>query len=1040
MVNVRVLAMTAVVVVSGLSCRKSEQPAASRPDAAVAQSAGAGGDAVESGPATTVSARPAEPLGDAEAERLLGAPYEDHTNRLPAAEAAVERDIATLGYGSGEAEGGLGIFGLGLGDVGAMGHGYGTGDGVGFGRGGGAMGRRGRDAGDTGPDLSGRVGRSPDLRLGEVTTFGGLSKEVIRRIVQQHRGRVRHCYEAALRTAPALAGRVTVKFVVGPQGSVSSAEAVGNTSSDTAFAECVVAVVKRMSFPQADGVTACTFPFLFQMTGEDEIEVVVVAQTEQPPAPPPPDPTQGALRAKNSEGELVGEFPLRHTEVTAEITGYVARTVVEQTYENDFREVIEAVYQFPLPSLGAVNDFVMEIGTRKIVGIVRPREEAERIYAEARAAGYTASLLTQERPNLFTQNVANIEPGGTVKIRITYFERLVYEHGIYQWVFPMVVGPRYIPGGPPTEAGGESGAPLAGTAVGTASGTPAVDTAGIPPATDPSVPGPSAVAAPSGGGGTSPPTGRVPDADRITPPVLLPGTRSGHDIGLTVTLEAGVPLRGLRVVTHEADVEETSPTRRVIKLLAGDSIPNRDFVLRWIPGGVETQVGVLAHRGAGGGFLTLMMQPPLAPSDEQVTPRELTFLLDVSGSMQGQPLDISKALVQKTLDSLRPEDAFNVVTFASGNAQLFDGPMPGTEENIAAARRFLETLGGGGGTEMLAGMRRALGATHEPKFLQMYMFLTDGYVGDEEEILRVIREERGGARFFAFGIGSGVNRFLIDGIGEHGGGASQVILPRESEDAVPRAVEQLFTMIDSPVLVDVEVDWNGLPVADVFPAKLPDLFAGQTVNLVGRYSAAAEGTAYVRGRVGARRVEFPVVVVLPESEEANAALGPIWARWRIEELTKARLTAEEAEQAELKQQITDLAVEFRLVSEYTAFVAVDESRVVGNGQPLRVIQPVELPEGVSYEGVFGEPAIGEPLEIAGWGLIVQMSESGKIRIGTVREQGAARAAGIEAGAQIRSVNGTVVNDVRHLEGLILQSGPRVRLGLEPGGEVELPAP
>ena len=1043
MSNARILVLATLAVASLLGCRKSEQGAAPAADVP------ATGPVATAGDAAVVSPGPQGPaLTDEQVERLLGAPYEDHTNRPPPGTADVDDLPADERY-AGE-EGKLGrrdaaefepsparMFGRSAlpppspesPSSALPGHGYGTGDGVGFGRGGGRVGR-GRDGGRGGPGLSGPPGRAAELRLGDATTFGGLSKEVVRRTVAQHRGRIRYCYEAAMRTNPQLAGQLTLRWQITAQGNVQDTQVREDLLGDATLAACVQAVVRRMSFPQADGVTAVTYPFVFSSPGDEGTEVVVVADDQPPPPappPPPPDPQQGALRAKNAQGDFVGEFPLKHTEVSAEITGYVARTVVEQTYENDFREVIEAVYQFPLPSLGAVNDFVMEIGERKIIGIVRPRAEAERIYAEARAAGYTASLLTQERPNLFTQSVANIEPGGAVKIRITYFERLVYEHGVYQWVFPMVVGPRYIAGG----TGGEGGASLAEPppAAGATPSAPAAATA-APAGTTP---------APVGGGGTAAPTSRVPDADRITPPVLLPGRRSGHDIGLSVTLDAGVPLRGLRVVTHETDVEEVSPTRRTIKLKAADEIANRDFVLRWIPAGVDTQFGVLAHRGDAGGFLTLMMQPPLQPTDEQVTPREMTFILDISGSMRGTPLEIAKQLIFKTFDSIRPEDAFNIVYFAGDNAQLFEAPRPANAENIAAARRFLDSVEGGGGTEMLAGLRRALNATHDPKFLQMFLFFTDGFVGEEQEILKVVQEERGQARFFAFGVGSSVNRYLIDGIGEHGGGASQTILPRGSQAAIGEAVERLFTMIDSPVLVDVEVDWNGLPVTDVFPAKLPDLFAGQTVNLVARYSAAAQGTAYVRARVGSRRVEFPVPVVLAEREPAHAALAPIWARWRIEDLTRAML-ADEAQRAALEQQITDLAVEFRLVSQYTAFVAVDQSRVVGDGRPLRVIQPVELPEGVSYEGVFGEPPVDRPLEIAGWGLVVQLAQSGRLRIGAVREQGAANAAGIQAGAQIRTVNGTLVNDVRHLEGLILQAGPRVRLGLEPGGEVELPAP
>ncbi|MBI5500202.1 MAG: VWA domain-containing protein [Deltaproteobacteria bacterium] len=765
----------------------------------------------------------------------------------------------------------------------------------------------------------------------------------------------------------------------------------------------------------------------------------------------PPPTTQGTLRAKTTQGDEKGDFPLQHTEVTSEISGMIARTTVAQVYGNPFAEVIEAVYVFPLPALGAVNDFVMQIGDRKIVGLIRPRAEAERIYAEARAAGQTASLLTQERSNIFTQSVANIEPGGTVKIEITYFERLIYESGYYEWVFPMVVGPRYIPGEPAAPAAGAATArpddrsttrpagPSTGSGQGPSTGSgqgPSTGSGQGPSAGSGQGPSTSSGQA----GGTSPATTTVPDADRITPPVLPPGQRSGHDIGLTVTLDAGLPIARLAVPTHQVETQDLGAGRRVLKLAAADTIPNRDFVLRWSVAGADTQFGVLTHRGDDGGYLTLMMQPPAEPTDDQVVPREITFLLDISGSMSGVPLGISTAVVRETLDRLRPDDRFNIFVFASGNGQLWESARPKTDANVAAAREYLDNLCGGGGTEMLAGIRRALQAEHDPAALQMYVFLTDGLVGDEERILELVKNDRGEARFFMFGIGSSVNRYLVDGIAEFGGGASDVVLnPGEAEGC--RATRRLFAMIDSPVLVDVGIDWNGLPVVDAYPSKLPDLFAGQTVSLVARATGSGSGTAYVTGRVGSRRVRYPVAVVLPEREDANGALAPLWARWRIEDLSKQMVGADETASAELEKQITDLAVEFRLVSQYTAFVAVDESRVVGNGNPLRVIQPVELPAGMSYEGVFGEQPVGDAARIEAWGVNLQATESGKVRVGAVTLGSPAAEAGVQSGAILTTVNRTVVNDLVHLEGLLLQAtGTSVRVGFEPGGEVELPMP
>lgn len=584
--------------------------------------------------------------------------------------------------------------------------------------------------------------------------------------------------------------------------------------------------------------------------------------------------TQGALRIKDG----VREFPLEHTDVHARVAGYVATVDVEQRFGNPYDEPIEAVYVFPLPSTAAVNGFVLEVADRKIVGVVLPRKEAERVYEAAKARGQRAALLTQQRPNVFTQNVANIAPRETVKVKITYFERLKYDNKHYEFAFPMVVAPRY--------------------------------------------------------------NGAGSQGQGVNPPVRRADQRSGHDVSLSLDIDAGLPIKTVECATHGVTISKLSKTRHAVTLGGADEIPNRDFVCRWSVAGGETQFGVLAHRGEKDGFFTLMMQPPAEPVDAQVTPREITFILDVSGSMNGRPLEMSKEIVERTMDELRGEDLFNIVVFAGSNGQLWDAPRPRSGENVAAAKAFLSNYRGAGGTEMMAGLLRALESTHDPKFIQMYCFMTDGLVGEEAQILETIKTRRGDARFFAFGTGSSVNRYLLDGIGDLGGGMTQYANPRD-EAAASRAVGRFLDAIDSPVLVDVAIDWNGLPVEDAYPARLPDLFAGQTINVVGRYTKAAKGTAYVTGRVGAKKVRIPVPVALPEREAAHEALGPIWARRKIDDLTDP--TA-----------ITALACDFRLVSAYTSFVAVDEAEAAGAGAPARIDQPVELPEGMNRKTTLGD--------------------------------------------------------------------------------------
>jgi Ca-activated chloride channel family protein len=325
----------------------------------------------------------------------------------------------------------------------------------------------------------------------------------------------------------------------------------------------------------------------------------------------------------------------------------------------------------------------------------------------------------------------------------------------------------------------------------------------------------------------------------------------------------------------------------------------------------------------------------------------------------------------------------------------------------------------------------------------MYAFFTDGEIGNEAEILKTIQDDKTGARFFAFGIGSSVNRYLIDGIGDYGHGKVHYCYPRDKQVG-EHAAKVFYSMIDSPVLCDIDVDWNGLPVKDVYPSQVNDLFAGQPIQLCGRYDGPAEGTIYINGRVGAHHVTIPVQVKLPEKEKRNACLGAIWARKRIDDLSKQMMA--KPDDKELEQQITDLAVEFHLISQYTAFVAVDESRIVGDGRPMKVMQPVELPEGMDRSGVEGN-MVGQPMSIGGWGMIVTQNKQGGVVVTYLDSGRAADKAGVKTGELIATVDGVAVIGLDHLNGLLMQTGGKVKVGFNIEGgdaskirEVELPRP
>ena len=638
----------------------------------------------------------------------------------------------------------------------------------------------------------------------------------------------------------------------------------------------------------------------------------------------------GCVIVPDDQGNVVGECPLEHTDVEVEIAGFLARVTLTQRFANPFKDPIEAVYTFPMSEKSAVDTMLMKVGDRVIKGIIKERSEAERIYREARDAGKTASLLDQERPNIFTQSVANIMPGEAIEITISYVEYLRYEDGEYEFSFPMVVGPRYIPNGGPAPAPSPDPIPLE----------------------EPLPGGPGVRPAPV------PYNGRyVPDAGRITPPVTRKGTRAGHDISLTVNLNAGLPIRDIESMLHEVDVKTVSENEAVIHLQNQNEIPNRDFVLKYSVAGEGIEDAILTHTDARGGFVSLILQPPARLTPEAITPKEMIFVIDVSGSMRGFPIEKAKSAMRMCIEGMNPHDTFNLVTFAGGLGYCFDRAVPNAPQNRAKALEYLANLEGSGGTEMMQAIQAALGNQNDPERLRTVCFMTDGFIGNDMAILDAIRKNVSTARVFAFGIGSSVNRFLIEGMGREGRGASEIITLESDGD---EAAQRFHERIQSPVLTDISIDFDGLPVTDLYPAPnaIPDLFASQPIVLTGRYTGRGKGTVTIRGNTAQGPFERSIPVALPGDEPANDVLASLWARQRIEWLMAEDWLGTQVSNPKpgIKQDIIDLGLEFSLVSQYTSFVAVEERVVNENGRPRTVEVPVEMPDGVSYEGIFGDAA------------------------------------------------------------------------------------
>jgi Ca-activated chloride channel family protein len=636
------------------------------------------------------------------------------------------------------------------------------------------------------------------------------------------------------------------------------------------------------------------------------------------------DVTQGALRVVDKDGQVV-ECPLKHTDVKADVAGFIARVKVTQTFHNPTKEKIEAVYVFPLPHEAAVDDMTMVIGQRKIVGIIKRRAEARAIYEAALLAGQTAALLEQERPNIFTQSVGNIEPGQDVNIEISYVDVLKYDMGTYEFHFPMVVGPRYNPGSPISS----------------------------PPTVNPELQGKVAPREPD--------TTVVPDASRISPPVLKPGMRNGHDVSLSVNLNAGVPIQSLDVLNHKIDMQRDGRTAS-IKIAEADSIPNKDFVLRYNVIGEKPEMALLAHTGQyggdwrafGEGYFMLMIQPKEDKRLTQSPPREIVFLVDVSGSMSGQPTAKCIESMQHMLKLCREDkDTVQVITFASEAQKLFDKPVPVNKGNIAAALNFTQGLKGGGGTEMLKGVKLAIDEPIDKERIRIVIMLTDGYIGNEAQIIEHVGKNCGDqVRFWAVGIGQAPNMFLIDGVAKQGGGMGKKLSLNEDAQAL---CQEIMTRIQRAQLAKVKIDWGGLKVSETFPAKIPELWAGRPVIVYGRYAdGGKEAKLTVSGVVEGQDVSWNLAVNLPAKALERDVLAKIWARQKIEDLMQQTYYQGSPEVEEI---VTAIALQYSLMSQYTSFVAVDEkdkSRIEPQARPpRRMLVPVPIPEGTLHEGFFG---------------------------------------------------------------------------------------
>lgn len=604
-------------------------------------------------------------------------------------------------------------------------------------------------------------------------------------------------------------------------------------------------------------------------------------------------------------------FPLASTEVEVDIAGVIADVEIKQVYRNTGDHAIEAVYVFPGSTRAAVYGMEMQVGERRVVAEIEERQQARQQYEEAVSEGKTASLLEQKRPNVFEMNVGNVLPGDHIEVTLRYTELLIPEDGIYSFIFPTVVGPRY-------------------------SNQPA----------------------------------SAPDAEPwVANPYLQEGVKTPSRFQLHVDLSAGMPIQDLACATHSTDVQFAGEDAASVTLTPGeDSAADRDFILKYRLAGDAVASGLMLYEGEKENFFLAMVQPPARVLPEQIPPREMVFVVDVSGSMNGFPLDTAKTMMRRLVTGLRPEDRFNLLLFAGGSSVLAPRSIEATRSNVERAIGFLEKERGGGGTELLPALQHAFGLPGTEGMSRTLVLLTDGYVRVEAEAFDLVRTHLGRGNFHAMGIGSSVNRHLVEGLAHCGSGEAFVVTRPEEAEGVSR---RFWDFISAPVLTGIEVSTHGLETYEVEPASVPDVLAQRPVLIYGKWRGPAKGRIEIRGEGGAGAYAQVLQVAESPPSATHAALRYLWARERIRTLSDYILLGETDER---RREVTNLGLTYSLLTGYTSFVAVDEVVRTDPGRaPEQVKQPLPLPQGVSKHAVGGTAPISPEPET--WMLMAVVAAS-----------------------------------------------------------------
>ncbi len=601
-----------------------------------------------------------------------------------------------------------------------------------------------------------------------------------------------------------------------------------------------------------------------------------------------------------SDEEGVDNLPLKSTSAEVNIAGVIADVTVKQVYTNAGQKTLEAIYVFPASTNAAVYKMKMKINDREIEAIVREKAEARQMYETAKEEGKAASLLEQHKPNVFQMNVANIIPGATVEVELSYTELLVPVDGTYEFVYPTVVGPRYS-----HKAEEET-------------------------------------------------------EDWVKNPYLEEGAKPNYSFDIKLNVEAGIPIQYMNTPSHQTKIQYKSKKSATVELEDVESQSgNKDFILHYKLKGSNIETGVLVYEDNGEKYFLAMMQPPKRIETEEIPPREYVFIVDVSGSMSGFPLDVSKEVMKNLLSQLRASDKFNIVFFAGGSSVYSETSISATESNIKQAITFLEKQRGGGGTELLNALKTSFNLKGTEDFSRTFVILTDGYVTVEREAFEMVGKNLGEANVFAFGIGSSVNRYIIEGLAHAGNGEPFVVT---NEGEAKANADKFIEYIATPVLTNIKIDYSNIEVYDVLPSGIPDIFAERPVVIVGKFKGSAIGSVTLKGETGRGNYENTLDFKKQGNNAYLKALKYLWAREKIRELSDyAKVTYAQ----DMKKPIVEIGLKYNLLTEYTSFIAVDSEIINKGGEQTTVNQALPLPEGVSDLAVGYTATTGAPRYKAG---------------------------------------------------------------------------